>query len=331
MRDPIALVVVARDAVPLHARLLTMLQATLPRVGVLDPGVFACDLAGTEELLGTPAQVARRVLARCTRAGARASAGIAPTPFVARVVAERTPPGEVRAIDDGRTYLAALPLDVLPVDEKTHDELRLLGLVTVGDFADLPRGSVFERFGSAVARAHALARGEYGDMIRASAPPRRLRARRAWDDAIASHEQLVFALRVVVDEVARALARDGLAALRLDLRLDREGAPPLRLERTVLPPTRESAALLRSLRWALEERSDLGLVVGCALEIPEVEAARGRQVGLFAPDGARREEAIATARYLREKLGPGAVLRARVADPDARLPERASEWVEVIA
>ena len=136
---------------------------------------------------------------------------------------------------------------------------------------------------------------------------------------------------MVVDEVARALARDGLAALRLDLRLDREGAPPLRLERTVLPPTRESAALLRSLRWALEERSDLGLVVGCALEIPEVEAARGRQVGLFAPDGARREEAIATARYLREKLGPGAVLRARVADPDARLPERASEWVEVIA
>src|SRR5207247_9081904 len=98
---------------------------------------------------------------------------------------------------------------------------------------------------------------------------------------------------------AGQLAGHAFARLRLRARLDREAAGPLRIERTVLPPTREAAALLRSLRWALEERSDLGLVTGCALEVPEVEPARGRQIGLFAPDGARTEEAIATARYLR--------------------------------
>jgi len=331
VRDPVSLAIVAADSRQPHARLLAALHAALPRVGVLDPGVFVCDLAGTEQLLGAPAGVARRMVARCARAGARVSAGIAPTPFVARVAAERTPPGEVRTVDDGRAYLANLPLAVLPVDEKVRDELQLLGLRVVGEFADLPRGAVFDRFGSAVARAHALARGEYGDIVRASVPPRRIRARRAWEDAIASREQLVFALRVVVDEIVASLARDGLAALRLELRLDREDARALRIERTVLPPTRESAALLRSLRWALEERDDLGLVSGCALEVTEVEPARGRQIGLFAPDGARREEAIATARYLRAKLGPGAVLRARVANAEARLPERASEWVEVSA
>jgi len=331
MRDPVTLAIVSSASALVHARLLSTLHAALPRVGVLDPGVFACDLAGTEELLGAPARVARRVLARCARVGTQVSAGIAPTPFVARVVAERTPAGEVRAVEDGRAFLASLPLDVLPVDEKVREELCLLGLRVVGDFAELPRGAVFDRFGSAVARAHALARGEFDDMVRATAPPRRIRARRAWDDAIASHEQLVFALRVVVDEISAVLARDGLAALRLELRLDREDARPLHIERSVLPPTRESTALLRSLRWALEERAEVGLVTGCALEVPEVEAARGRQIGLFAPDGARQEEAIATARYLRAKLGRGVVLRARVADTDARLPERASEWVEVIA
>ena len=98
----------------------------------------------------------------------------------------------------------------------------------------------------------------------------------------------------------------------------------------MLPPTRESAALLRSLRWALEERAHIGRVIGCAVEVREAEAARGRQIGLFAADGARWEEAIASARYLREKLGVGRVLRARVADADARLPERAAEWKEVI-
>jgi protein ImuB len=331
MREPVTLAVVARETPDLHVRILTMLHAALPHVGVVGPGAFACDLTGTEDLLGTPTHVARRILTRCSRAGARASAGIAPTPFVARLAAERTPPGEVRVIDDGRAYLATLPLEAIPVDEKVHDELRLLGLRTVGDFADLPRGSVFDRFGTSVARAHALARGEYGDLIRASAPPRRIRAHRGWDDPITSREQLIFALRVVIDEIAAALARDGLAALRLDLRIDREGARPLRIERGVLPPTRESAALLRSLRWALEERDDLGLVSGCTLLVPEVEAARGRQIGLFAPDGSRREEALATARYLREKLGAGVVLRPRVVDREARLPERANEWLEVIA
>ena len=152
-----------------------------------------------------------------------------------------------------------------------------------------------------------------------------------WDDALASREQLVFALRTALDEIAAALAMDGLAALRIAVRLEREDAEPLRLERAILPPTRESAALLRSVRWALEERAHLGRIIGCVIEVREVEPARGRQIGLFAADGARWEEAIASARYLRERLGPGRVLRARVSDADARLPERAAEWKEVIS
>src|SRR3989442_59191 len=157
MRDPVTLAIVVTDAPDLHRRLLATLHAALPRVGVLDPCAFACDLAGTEELLGAPTRVARNVLARCARAGARASAGIAPTPFVARVVAERTPPGEVRSVVDGRAFLARLWLDVLPADPKRHDVLRVLGVRTVGEFADVPPGSVFHRFGSALAPAHALA------------------------------------------------------------------------------------------------------------------------------------------------------------------------------
>src|SRR6266513_2371052 len=71
MRDPVTLAIVVTDAPELHGRLLATLHAVLPSVGVLDPCAFACDLAGTEELLGAPARVARNVLARCARVGAR--------------------------------------------------------------------------------------------------------------------------------------------------------------------------------------------------------------------------------------------------------------------
>lgn len=328
--------VVVRDATEtLHARALITLRALLPHVGIVTTGTFACDLAGTERVLGAPSRIARRILERLTRIGAHTSVGVAVTPFAARVAAERTAPGETRLVTDAREYLAPLPLDVLPFDEKLREELGLLGLRTVGDFTELPRGAVFDRFGRGAARAHALARAEddnYRWALPPEDPPRRpIYARRLWEEPLASREHLVFALRTALDEISAALAADGLAALRLAVKLEREDDEPLRLERSVLPPTRESAALLRSLRWALEERAHIGRVIGCAVEVREAEAARGRQIGLFAADGARWEEAIASARYLREKLGTGRVLRARVADADARLPERAAEWKEVIS
>ncbi len=324
--------VVVRDASDqLHARALATLRALLPHVGILAPGVYACDLAGTERVLGTPARVARRIVQRLEHVSAPASVAVAVTPFVARVAAERTADGDVRLVPEPREYLAPLPIEVLPIETKLVDELGLLGLRSVGDFAALPRGAVADRFGRGAARAHALARAEDEERVRADAPPRRIRARRVWEDALVSREQLFFALRTVIDEIAGALAADGLAALRIAVRLEREEAEPLRLERAILPPTRDSAALLRSVRWALEERAHLGRIVSCAVEVREAEPARGRQIGLFAADGARWEEAIASARYLRERLGAGRVLRARVADADARLPERAAEWKEVIS
>ena len=327
----IAAVVVRSASDVLHARALATLRALLPHVGVIAPGVYACDLAGTERVLGAPVRVARRIVERLSRVGAPASVAVAITAFAARVAAERTAESDVRLVPEPREYLAPLPIEVLPIDPKLVDELGLLGMRSVGDFAALPRGAVFERFGHGAARAHALARAEDEERVRADPPPRRIRARRVWEDALVSREQLIFALRAAVDEIAAALAADGLAALRLAVRLEREDTDALRLERAILPPTRESAALLRSLRWALEERAHLGRIVSCVVDVREVEPARGRQIGLFAADGARWEEAMASARYLRERLGAGRVLRARVVDADARLPERSAEWKEVIS
>jgi len=319
-------------------RVLRALVATLPRVAVLDEGVFACDLRGTERLLGTPLVVGRRIAATCDALGHAASVGVASGPFVARAIAERIAPGTVRHVGaaDERAFLAPLPLEAIPLDPAQREECVLLGIRTVGAFAALPRGAVLERFGRAAAYAHALASGEDLDLAtsgfaaRSESMRQRIVARRSWDEALDSRERLVFALRTALEEVAATLSREGLAAVRLSLRLERERAVPLRLDRLVLPPTAGAAALLRSLRWALDEVVELGRVVGASVEVAEAEPARGRQIGLFAPDGARAEEAIALARHLRGRLGPGTVLRAEVVDAKARLPEREARWEELV-
>lgn len=319
-----------------HTTVLAALCALLPRVGVEGRGTFTCDLRGTERLLGSPERVGARILAVLERARIAAALGIAPGPFAARVLAERAPTGEVARIHAGeeRAFLTALPLSTLPIDDEQREELALLGIRDVGSFAALERGAVLDRFGRAAAAAHALACGEDPGEVRGTAPRRRIAAKRSWDDPIGGRDQLVFLLKSTLDEIAAALARDGLAALRLEAQLEREDAPTLRIERLVLPPTADADALLRSMRWALEERpsgEELGRVTGLRVEATEVEPARGRQLGLFAADGANEEEAIAVARYLRSRLGPGAVVRARVKDADARLAEREAEWEEVVS
>jgi impB/mucB/samB family protein len=316
-----------------RARILAALCAMLPRVGVADDGAFVCDLRGTERLLGTPLRVARNAISVCVASGGQSlSGGLGTTPFVARVAAARTPAGKVTEIPAGteHAFLDVLPLEVLPLDPKVIEELALLGVRRIGELLALPRGAVTDRFGHAAAIACALASGELVEDVCGVAPRRRIRAKRMWDDPIDSRERLIFALRAAADELGEALRHDGLAALRIRLVLERETLLPLRLERSLLPPSAESAAIVRSLRWGLEEIPMLGLVTSAGLEITAVEPARGRQIGLFAPDGAHAEEAISVAQFLRTRLGASTVLQPRVVEPDARLPERAAEWEEVV-
>jgi nucleotidyltransferase/DNA polymerase involved in DNA repair len=319
-----------------HTKVLDALCGLLPRVGVEGRGTFACDLRGTGRLLGPPERVGARIVAVLERVRIPAAVGIAERPFTARVLAERTATGQVARLDPGqeRAFLAVLPLATLPLDEEHREELALLGIRDVGGFAELDRGAVLDRFGRAAAAAHALARGEDASEVRGIPPRRKIVAKRAWDEAIVDRDRLLFALKSTLDGLAAELAADGLAAMRLDARLEREGAPVLRVERLVLPPTADAAALLRSVRWAIEERpgrEELGHVTGARVEVTEVEPARGRQIGLFAADGAKEEEAVAVARYLRSRLGAGAVLRADVADPGARVAEREAEWEEAVS
>jgi len=316
-----------------RARILAALCAMLPRVGVADDGAFVCDLRGTERLLGAPLRVARNAISVCGASGGQSlSGGVGTTPFVARIAASRAPAGTVREIPAGGegAFLDPLPLDVLPLDPKVIEELVLLGVRHVGEFLALPRGAVTDRFGHAAAIAYALATGELVEDVRGVAPRRRIRVKRTWDEPVDSRERLIFALRAAADELAEALRHDGLAALRIRLVLEREELLPLRLERSLLPPSAASAAIVRSLRWGLEEIQVLGLVVSAAIEITAAEPARGRQIGLFAPDGAHAEEAISVAQFLRNRLGASTVLRPRVVDAEARLPERAAEWEEVV-
>src|SRR3990172_1806878 len=83
------------------------------------------------------------------RLGFRASVGVAEGKFAARVAAQTTRPGLVKAIPPGKeaAFLASLPVDHLPMSDSMRWRLRLLGLETIGDIARLPLGAFQQQFG----------------------------------------------------------------------------------------------------------------------------------------------------------------------------------------
>ena len=71
-------------------------------------------------------------------------------------------PGQALIVSDDRTrsFLAPLPLQLLPLERRRYEELEELGVRTIGQLAGLPGGAVAERLGPDGRRAWSLARGE---------------------------------------------------------------------------------------------------------------------------------------------------------------------------
>ena len=93
--------------------------------------------------------------------GFMASVGVANSKFGARVAACTTRPGATKVIPpDGESgFLAPLSIDYLPADEAMRWRLRLLGLETMGDIAQLPLSAFQSQFGSEGKRCWELSQG----------------------------------------------------------------------------------------------------------------------------------------------------------------------------
>jgi len=138
--------------------------------------------------------------------------GVATGKFLAKVTAERAEVGapEVIPADQSAAYLAPLPISILPLSLGAVDRLKLLGIVTVGDFAGLPTETLPRRFGREAILAHRRSRGD-DDTLLVSRQRRETRSlRRTFEPPIEDRMLLT------------SVARDLLARLCAHLRAERQ-------------------------------------------------------------------------------------------------------------
>jgi nucleotidyltransferase/DNA polymerase involved in DNA repair len=285
------------------------------------PGEAFFSLDGLRGLYGGSAgtvAAARRAMRLPVRVG------VAPTRFAAFVAA-----AEERVVSAAglRGFLARVPvavlaprLGLLPREaEALAEDLRRLGVATLGALAVLTPAQAADRFGPAGRWALRVARGEEG-------PPRTRRP----------HERLVAEI-----ELPEGTAGDRLERA-LELLVDRLLAAPQRKGRTVLT-LRLSARLAAGGGWSVEQGLGRPSASARALRsvlAPRLEALpapavtlRLRALALGPPAGeqlelsirgqeARRRRLGDAVREVRAAQGADALLRVLQVDPASRFPER---------
>lgn len=264
------------------------------------------------------------------------------------------PPGQESA------FVADLPVEALPISTDMQRRLRLLGLRRLKDLAQLPAGAVAAQFGAEGARAWDLAHGKDRSPLVPYLPPRSLTERLAFPSPVIATEQLIAAVRKLLEHALRSQSRqtgpevgggkqetgpslavgpaDPLrhqapawrqAARTLRLKLHFEDGQAWERQVTFREPVSSVERMLVAIRPKIESAITSGALAPCTeveLSLLGVCGESVSQLHLFPSQRARsaqHEERVAeAARQLKTRYGRPMLARILEVEPWSRIPER---------
>ncbi|EYD73405.1 DNA polymerase-like protein [Rubellimicrobium mesophilum DSM 19309] len=225
------------------------------------PDGLVLDVTGAAHLHGGEAGLLDDLLRRLGGAGIAARAAVAPTWGAAHALARWG--GSATAIVEGSALaevLAPLPVVAVRLTAPLVDELRGLGVDTVGQLAAQPRAPLALRFGSEPGRRLDQALGRRPEPITPVEVPELPQVSRILAEPIAAPEVLARHVDRLTQALFRVLEERGLGARRHDLLAHRVDGRVEAARVGTARPTRDPRHLARLLRDRLE-RVDPGLGV----------------------------------------------------------------------
>lgn len=268
----------------LHEAALDLLDDLTPAVedDGLGRAYFVVDVSavgGVEHFLTA---LRGHLLARC---GVRARLAVAPGKFPARIAVEhdlRCASGTPVVLEDGvAPYLAPLPVAVLPLAPQARDRLRLLGIVTVGQFARLPRDGLTRRFGSEAALAHTLAQGRDERPVVPRRRPETRAAHYTFEPAVVAVAPLLAVADRLVTHLCRSLQADGKAFRQLVVAVEHEAGGSAERVAALRQPTTTLDPCRTTLRLLVEALATGGPVTTVGVTLAALTTANGAQLTLL--------------------------------------------------
>ncbi|MFC8850749.1 MULTISPECIES: DNA polymerase IV [unclassified Micromonospora] len=280
------------------------------------------DVAGARRLFGPPAEIARGIRARVAdEQGLTCSVGVAPSKFVAKLGSTRAKPDGLLVVPADRVldFLRPLPVDALwGVGERSAETLRRLGLATIGDLAEAPRGMLRKALGEAAAtHLHELAWGRDPRRVTPEQVEKSIGAEVTFDADVADPLEIRRALLALAEKVGARLRRAGQVGRTVSIKVRTADFRTVSRSRTLDVAT-DTAREMFDTAWALYTVLDPGeriRLVGVRVEGLAPAGRTPQQLTLGAPErGWREAEAVAdaaAARFGRSVIGPASLLGRR--------------------
>ena len=312
----------------LRAAVCAELHQLSPTVEAGDEEAFG-DLSGRHAEFPDEATWAS-ALARGLRGvlGVEIAVGVAGSRFVARLAARASHPGRIRRVRSGEeaTFLAPLPLEVLPADPAVTARLAAFGLDCLGAVAALGPADLQRQFGPDGLRLYRLARGEDSGGIHPVPAQRAWSERLVLDGATGDLEILLGGVRRCATALGGRLSSEALAAGEVSVVFEIEDAKAISASTVPAAPSGNAGELWTAALGLLGELKPPAPVAAVRVEVTRLTPAAGRQADLLRPGDGAREAVVATAERLRSRFGAATVRRPRLALDPGDLPERRFTW-----
>lgn len=249
--------------------------------------------------------------------------GLSADPFTAQVAAAVCRQNHLLpvAAGDAAEFLAGRPLNFLPLSKEPARRLSLMGIKTLGQFAQLPLTALREQFGGDIEPLHRLARGEGREPMRPRPAEQREEVGRQFDDAIDSAHMLAAVLAQMAEELALRLQAGDLEGRALHLTLE-TGRGRMQQSITLRRPTAAGERLAAALNELAAKAEPAGGITGAAVAVADLTSTAAYQLQMFDGQQSDSSPLHRAMQNLIAKYKTGRFYRPTLAEHRHPLPER---------
>jgi DNA polymerase-4 len=316
---PDAVVVPPRHAAYATAsdRVFDILQAVTPLVEPLSLDEAFLDVTASARLFGSAGQIAARLRARiATELGLPASAGIASVKFIAKIASDVAKPNGQREVppQGGPAFLAPLPVGRLwGVGPKTEQQLRAMGLATIGDLARQDPAYLERKLGGGGRELWTLSQGIDPRPVVPDREAKSVGAEETFDEDLSDIEALRAHVHGQALRVAHRLRRAELRARTVQLKMKLTDFTLITRRATLEVATDDGQTLYRAAADLLARNPPPRPVRLTGVSAQNIEPNRAPQLPLFAPPPTAGDTLNRTIDQITARFGRGAITTADLA------------------
>jgi DNA polymerase IV len=217
------------------------------------------DAAGCQRLHGPPEAMARAIKSAIRQeTGLTCSIGVAPLKFLAKIASDMQKPDGLTVIARERLdeVIATLPVEKVPgVGSHARQQLRQLGITTLGDVNTFRSAGLLNRLGKFGHRLIDLAHGQDDSAVIPHAPAKSISSERTLAADTRDRQLLRQHLLAQSQEVGRQLRRKGLLARTITLKIKKADFKQVTRSVTLEHASQSSELLYRTAAALLERQA----------------------------------------------------------------------------